>query len=481
MHSKAIISVTRWIIAAAGLAGIVFFFHVILPVNPTTVALTLLLFILTLASRWGVRYAVVASFTAGGCYNYFFLPPVGHFTISDPQNIVALFVFLITSIFASRMSDRIRKESQEARASRAELEILYRLSRALLQTDELVQLTKMVPNAVVVATGAQAVLFFLLDGNRTYRSGSDWTPNLSEDALRELAHAPGIISSAGAHEAMIPLRTGVRPRGVLIIRGLALSHQSLDALGGLVSIALDRSAAIDEVARTEAAKENERLRGLMLDSITHELGTPLAFIERSMDTLLTQELAPEMSRLTLVSVHEESNRLSRLVAQAVEIAKFDTQELRMMIVSQSLDKIISDALQEAEKVLSDHPLQVTLAPRLPDVQADAAWVGRLLVKLLQNAAKYSPQGAPIFITAERAGPFVACSVADRGIGIEPIEQSLIFDRFLRSRKPEQRSSGTGLSLAICRMIVEAHGGTIEVSSQSARGSVFTFTLPAAGT
>ena len=124
---------------------------------------------------------------------------------------------------------------------------------------------------------------------------------------------------------------------------------------------------------------------------------------------------------------------------------------------------------------------MTLSPRLPNVQADAAWVGRLLVKLLQNAAKYPPQAAPIFITAEREGRFVACSVADRGIGIEPIEQPLIFDRFLRSRNPEQRASGTGLDLAICRMIVEAHGGNIEVSSQLTRGSVFSFTLRVSGT
>ncbi|ADW69470.1 ATP-binding protein [Granulicella tundricola] len=476
MHSKLIISVTRWFSAAIGLGGIVFFFHVVLQVNPTTVALTLLLFIHSLASRWGLRYAVVISFAAGACYNYFFLPPVGHFIISDPQNIVALLVFLITSIFASRMSERIREESKEARASKAELEILYRLSRALLQTDEFVQLTKTVPNAVAVATGAQAVLFFLLDGNRIYRFGSDWTPHLSEDALKELSHAPGIISSAGAQEAMIPLRSGVRPRGILIIRGLTLSHQSLDALGGLVSIALDRSNAIDEVSRTEAAKENERLRALMLDSITHELGAPLAFIDRSLDSLLAQGLEPAESRALLGSVQGESNRLSRLVAQAVEMAKFDTQELRMTFVPQSMEEMINDAIQTAEDVLKGHPVQVTLAPRLPSVQADSIWVGRLLTKLLQNAAKYSPDDAPIFITAEQDGRFVTCSIADRGIGIEPIEQSFIFDKFLRSGNREQRSSGTGLGLAICRTIVEAHGGKIEVSSQPGRGSVFSFTL-----
>ena len=482
MHSKLFLSGVRWTGGAAALAGIVFLYHVVLQVNATTVALTLLLFILSIAARWGLRYAVVASFAAGGCYNYYFLPPVGHFTIADPQNIIALLVFLITSIFASRLSERIRQESQEARASRAELEILYRLSRALLQTEELVQLTTTVPDAVAAATGAQAVLFYLLEGNRTYRSGSDWrsdsdwAPHLSEDALKELSYGPGIISSAGAHEAMIPLRSGVRPRGVLILRGLPLSHQSLEALGGLVSIALDRSSAIDEVARGEAAKENERLRGLMLDSITQELGGPLALIERSLDQLLQSETGSPGPQDVLTVAHEESKRLGRLVAQAVEMAKFDTQELRMSFVAASLEAMIDAALESGAKELSGHAVSVTVAPRLPRVEADPAWVGRLLKKLLQNAAKYSSGGAPIFVTAEVRGRCVACSIADRGVGIDPIEQSVIFDKFLRSRKPEQRASGTGLGLAICRTIVESHGGTIEVSSQPGRGSVFTFTL-----
>ena len=471
------IALARGLGAAIALAGIVIFYRTIFHANPTTVALTLLLFVLFLAARWGLRYAVIASFAAGGCYNYYFLPPVGHFTIADPQNVVALFTFLASSIFASRMSNRIRQESREARARQAELEILYRLSRALLQTDELIQLTNSIPSSVALATGAKAALFYLLDGDRVYRSGADWTAQLSNEELKELSHSAGIISSNSAQEAVIPLRVGVKPRGLLILRGVHLSHQSLDALGGLVSISLDRSSAIDEVTRAEAARESERLRGLMLDSITHELRTPLTSIKASVSTLLTSELRPEITYDLLTVIDEESDRLNRLVAQAVEMAQLDTQEVRMTFSPQCLASIVEAALEANKTVLGAHPVQVTLPENFPELEADPLWLEKMLGHLLENAAKYSPPEAPIFISAELRGAQVSCSVADRGVGIDPMEQSLIFDKFYRARNRRQSTSGTGMGLAICRAIAEAHGGTIQVTSQPAKGSVFTFTLP----
>jgi two-component system sensor histidine kinase KdpD len=475
VHSKVVVEFARWIGAAAGLAAVVIFYQRLINANSTTVALTLLLFILFLAAKWGMRYAVITSFAAGACYNYFFLPPVGHFTISNPQNILALVVFLVTSIVASRMSNRIREESTEAHNRQAELEILYRLSRALLQTDELVELTNAIPTSVAMATGARAVLFYLLDGNRIYRSGGDWTAQLSTSELKELSHSPGIISSAGQEEAMIPLRTGVCPRGVLILRGTRLSHQSLEALGGLVSISLDRSTAIEEVTRADAAKENDRLRSLMLDSITHDLGDPLNFINTSVQTLIDEGCGTQATQELLTAVHQESNRLSLLMAQVVEMAKFDTQEVHMSFAPQRLEKIVEDAIEFNRAALDGHPVTVNFAPNLPLVEVDIGWIQKLLGNLLLNAVRYSDAGSAITIIGDTRGPFVACSVADRGAGIEPLEQAMIFDRFLRAPGKEH-SSDSGVGLAICRTIVEAHGGTIGVTSQLGQGSVFTFTL-----
>jgi len=469
----------RWLGAASLLAGIVILYRWVLPVNPTTVALTLLLLVLFVATQWGLRNAIITSIAAATCYNYFFLPPVGRLTVSDPQNLVALLVFLITSVIASRMSERIRDESRDARARQKELAVLYRLSRALLQTDELAQLTNSIPEAVADATSSPAVIFYLLDGDRVYRAGLDWPELLDTAELQQLANAPEVSSSPDGAVTIVPFRTGVKPRGVLILREVQLSTQTLEALGGLVSISLDRSRAMEEVTRAEAAKESERLRAMMLDSITHELRTPLTSIKASVTTMLTQPLAPDLTHDLLTVIDEESDRLNRLVAEAVEMAQLDTQEVKMSFSRQPLGALVAAAMEAEAAVLAGHEVTVRVPDKLPMVSADPVWIQKLLANLLENAAKYSPAGSPIFVVAELRGEFVACSVADRGDGIEPMEQSLIFDKFYRSRNRAANTYGTGMGLAICRAIAEAHHGTISVTSQLGHGSVFTFTLPVA--
>ncbi len=477
MNSKRIIAVFRSLSITALLAGIVALYRLVIHANPTTVALTLLLLVLFVAANWGLRYAIITSIAATTCYNYFFLPPLNTFTVSDPENLLALVVFLITSWFASHSAERIRTESRDARLRQTELEVLYQLSRALLQTDELVQLTNSIPTAVALATSAPSVLFYLLDGDRVYRSGLDWPASPGTAELKEFSYTPAISSSPDNLEAIVPLRTGVKPRGVLILREAQLSTQTLEALGGLISISLDRAGAVEEVARAEAAKESERLRGLMLDSITHELRTPLTSIKASVSTLLTANVPIDSARDLLTVIDEESDRLNKLVSQAVEMAQLDTQEVRMTFSAQPLGTMIDVAMLTEAAVLAGHEVTVKIPPTLPKVKADPVWIQKLIANLLENAAKYSAAGTPIFVIAEVRGDSVACSVADRGAGIESMEQSLIFDKFYRSRNRSANTSGTGMGLAICRAIAEAHGGTISVTSQFGHGSVFTFTLP----
>jgi two-component system sensor histidine kinase KdpD len=461
------------------LAGIVAAYRLWVHVNPTTVALTLLLLVLFLAAQWGLRYAVVTSLIATVCYNFFFLPPVGTFTISDPQNWLGLFAFLVTSVVGSRLAERAREEADEARLRQRELEVLYGLSRELLQTENVASLLNAIAPATMLATRASAVVLYLLDGNRRYMAGDGSAIQLDDIGFRQLANTLPAPDFVRGQEARVPLRVGVRPRGLLLLSSVTLSPDTLEAIGGLISIAIDRAQALQEVTRGEAAKESERLRSLMIDSITHELRTPLTAIKASATTLLLPgSLNSSDSHELLTVIDEEADRLNRLVAEAVEMAQLDTQEVHMTFLPVPLQDVVQSALETCAGVLSDHQLTLRI-PQLPLVLADADFIQKVLCNLLENAAKYSPKQTPIFISAERRADTIALSVADRGMGIDLSEQGLIFDRFYRASMQSQQTSGTGMGLAISRAILEAHHGTLNVTSQLGEGSVFTFTLPIA--
>jgi two-component system sensor histidine kinase KdpD len=468
----------RWITSAATLAAIVVVYRAWLHVNPTTVALTLLLLILSLAARWGLRYAVFVSIAATVCYNFFFLPPLGTLTITDPQNWLALLAFLSTAVIASRLSVRIREEAQEARRREREVEVLFHLSRELLQTDNVAELLRGVPDSIARVTSAPFIVLYLAEGARLYSS------TMSRDELppglqpTELMLLPGVTRLGAGTGTAVPLRAGVRPRGALVLGATFLSDETLEALGGLVSIAIDRAQALETAARSEAAKESERMRSLMLDSITHELRTPLTAIKASATTLLSStSVSVEDQRDLLIVIDEETDRLNRLVAQAVEMAQLDTQEVHMNLQPTSVHEIVDRGLHACATQVAARSVTVSIEPYLPRVLADVVWLQKVICNLVENAAKYSPPGSPIAVKATGDGDSIVIEVSDRGTGIEPSDQVLIFEKFYRGRAQAQRRPGTGMGLAISRAIVEAHRGSIRVSSVPGEGSTFRFVLP----
>jgi two-component system sensor histidine kinase KdpD len=495
----------RWLIIANGLAGVVALFRFVIRANQTTVALTLLLLVLILAGSWGLRYAVSASIAGTVLFNYFFLPPVGTFTIVDTQNWIALFAFLGTAIYASHLASRIREESDEANARRRESEMLYRLARQLLQPENVAQLLNFIPSSVANSFNSPAVTLYIADGDRIYVSdpkrisspGVPWNSGETfaataersrSDIVRDLREAmlhPIFRPPEDGYPTAIPLRIGVRPRGVLLLEATSLSRETMEALSGLIAISIERAEALEDSARSEAAKETERLRTALLDSVTHELRTPLTSIKASISSLLSQKALDAQSRHELLTViNEESDRLNHLIEQAVEMAQLDAHKVQLDVEPQSVAALIHDAMEDARAAHPDREIRVSLPGSLPNVLADTVWIGKVLANLLGNAVKYSPPGPsgqaqPVFVSAERQGDMLAISVADRGAGIDPLEQGMVFDKFYRGQGQRNRVSGTGMGLAICRAIVNAHGGTIGVTSQLGHGSVFTFTLPIA--
>jgi two-component system sensor histidine kinase KdpD len=508
VYTKRFIETARWLAIALTLAGIVALYRHFLGVNHTTVALTLLLLVLVLAGNWGLRYAVGASIAATILFNYYFLPPVGTLTIADTQNWVALFAFLGTGIYASHLAARIREESEEANARRRESEMLYRLGRQLLQPENVSQLFNFIPSSVANSFNSPAVTLYIADGDRIYLSDPKrisspnvpWSPTeipgtvpyadrsraeIVKD-LHEAMMLPVFRSPTGGLPTAIPLRIGVRPSGALLLEGICLSRETMEALSGLVSMSIERAEALEDSARSEAAKETERLRTALLDSVTHELRTPLTAIKASISSLLSQDasLDPPAQKELLTIIDEESDRLNHLIEQAVEMAQLDARKVQLDLKPQSVADLVNSAVDECRMSNPNREFRVTLSHALPRVIADAGWIHKVIANLLGNAVKYSPAvppepAQPVYVTADPQGEMLSISVADRGAGIDAIEQSMIFDKFYRGQGQRNRVSGTGMGLAIARAIVNAHGGTISVTSQLGHGSVFTFTLPVA--
>src|SRR5215831_11690117 len=238
-------------VSLVAVALITFFYRRFLHVNQTTVALSFLLAILAVSAVWGMVVSAIMSVVATVAFNYFFLPPMGTLTIADPQNWVALFAFLVTSITGSQFSTRIRKEALEAHQRRREVERLYRFSRQLLGEGNVIQLMNAIPDYIVESFEAGAAELFLPQKEKFYRSGFG-ASHLDEERMKSafVRDETSMDTQQGLY--FIPVRLGVRPIGSLGISGAGLSRQTLDAVGTLVAIAIERARAVEQLGQAEA-------------------------------------------------------------------------------------------------------------------------------------------------------------------------------------------------------------------------------------
>ncbi len=477
MHVKSRSGVAVKAVVCAGIVPlIVLLYKHGLHANVTTVALTFLLAVLVVSANWGFWYAVFLAVYSTLAFNFFFLPPFGTFTIADPQNWIALFAFLATAVIAGQLSERARRETLRATQRRREIEQLYAFSQRLLTLESVPELLNLVPRHITETFGCRGAAVVVSDKTDIYRSDAD-TREIDPSRMLSVASRGEPIIDSDHAMAFVPLRLGVRSVGAIGVSGTSLSQESLEALSTLVAITIERTRAIENVGKAEAARENEKLRSAILDSIAHEFRTPLTAIKASVTSLLSGGFKASQENELLTVINEESDRLNHLVEEATQLARLEAKQVELDLTPHDIGEAIRGALESARKALAGHPVELKKDDDLPPALFDLDLVTNVIYQLLENAAKYSPPDAPIHVSVEHTEAEIVVSVADRGAGVDDLDQALIFDKFYRGKDNRYSVQGTGMGLAIAKAVVEAHGGSIRVISQLGHGSVFSFTLP----
>ncbi len=413
-----------------------------LGINSTTVALVFLLVVLGAATLWGLAVAIATSVIAVLAFNFFFLPPVGTFTIADPQNWVALAAFLITATTASQLSSRAQRRAAEAHERRLETERLYELGRTILLYERFDRTLEQTAIDIARVFGLDEVAFYDAETKSAFRVGTGLLIPESELAAVLIN---GFVKPSGT-TSITAVSLGGKPIGSLGLHGKTPMNETVvDAIANLAAISLERARAIERATMAEASKRNEELRAAMLDGLAHDLKTPLTAIKASITTLIS---APPKSRERnqelLAIIDEETERLDRTVSEAVQMARIDagklTLERRPVRVADLIEASIAD--------IRPTEIAARVAVHLPDllskIDIDTDLIRQVLKQLIDNAAKYSPANELIEISAKEEKDWMIISVNDHGAGVNPEEQFKIFEKFYRGRHASRTSEGTGM-------------------------------------
>jgi two-component system sensor histidine kinase KdpD len=278
-----------------------------------------------------------------------------------------------------------------------------------------------------------------------------------------------------------PLMIGMSAVGAIAWRPADLSREVSTAVCAQVAIVIARSIAIEASARSEAAREGERLRTALTDSLTHELRTPLTSIRAASSALLQGGALDEAGRNDMVAIiDEEAARLDALIGEAVEMAEIDANVVEVRLAPHHPHALLDHAIEESRKALAAH--HVTIVPNAPGEVDEASWfdphlLGRVLRHLLENAATHTPPGTSITLSSRRSADRLEFRVEDNGPGIDALDLPLIFEKFYRGKRRSIKAKGSGMGLAITRAILTAHGGGIEATSVPGKGAKFRFWVP----
>jgi two-component system sensor histidine kinase KdpD len=451
--------------------------------------------VVAVAVRYGLWPSLLASIAASLAYNFFFMPPVYTFTITDPTNVAAFFFFMLIAFVVSNVAGRVRTQADTAIGRIRTTEQLYAFSRKLAGTATLDDVLWATAYQIALMLKVRVVLLLPEDGLLTVKSGYPPEDQLDQADLaaanwawsNDRSAGRGADTLPGAKRLFLPMRTGRGPIGVIGIdndrTGPLLTpdqRRLLDALVDQGALAIERVLLVEDMDRVKRTVESERLRSALLTSISHDLKTPLASVLGAASTMrdLAGALSDSEKHDLLATVIDESERLNRFIANLLDMTKLESGAIVPNTALHDLGEIVGSALRRAAKILTAHKVELALAADLPMLQLDAVLFEQVLFNLLDNAAKYSAPGTMISIKSQRERDQVMLQIADEGDGIPPDELESVFDKFYRAQKGDRVRPGTGLGLAISRGFVEAMRGTISAANRSDRsGAILTIRLP----
>jgi two-component system sensor histidine kinase KdpD len=459
-----------------------------------------MLFLLTvvLVAIWlGRGPSVVATVVGVAAFDFFFVPPRFSFAVTDLQYMVTFAVMLGVGLITGHLTSNLRFQARIALHRESRSRALYEFARELsgaLQTDQIFETTR---DFIGRAFRAKATLLLPDDGGRlqpptvTYDGGAK-APDMSALDMgiaqwafdRATAAGIGTDTLPASSFFYLPLVAPMRTRGLLAIRPesrrwiqIPEQRQQLDTFAALAAIALERVHYIDVAQNALIHMESERLRNSLLATLSHDLRTPLTALTGLAESLTTaQPPLPAPQQELAQALRGEVSRMSALVTNLLDMARIQSGDVHLNLQWLPFEEVVGSALRASQTQLTQHRIETRIPRDLPLVRFDAMLMERVLCNLLENAAKYTPAGSRVVIAAEVSGQYLEVSVFDNGPGLPVGREEAIFEKFTRGER-ESATTGVGLGLAICRAIVEAHGGAIRAAKSPEGGASFIFTLP----
>ena len=468
-----------------------------LALNLPNLSMVFLLAVLGCSVTYGLWSAVAASFLSFLAYNFFFIQPIYTFTVAEPQELLSLLAFLIVAVLTGTLAGRVHDQATAVRQRAQNIESLYEFSRKLAGAARLDDVLWASATHLYKLQGGPVVLLLPQEGDVKLQTA--WPPDreLSAGEFSAANWAFAKQEFSGWRTDTLPnlamqFRPLLSPRGAVGVCGFTpkdaespLSPEDERALTAILeqmALAIDRSLLIGEAVRAAALEDNEKLRVTLLSSLSHDLRTPLSSITGAVTTLRQFGARMEESQRDdlLASIEEEAARLSRFVANLLDMSRIESGALKVRQDFVEPAEVIRAAVERSRKAFPSQKIETSIARDLPFIRGDAQMLEQVLFNLLDNAHKYGGDtGAAVH--ARQEGDRVTISVTDDGPGVKPADLARIFEKFYRGGRADGRKAGTGLGLSICKGLVEAMGGTIEAQSPAARrrGTRILLRFPAA--